>query len=79
MIMDRVLRRAKRIACVEKTLKLCKERKVLLDENKLLRLMCERWCCTDRMAKEYLKIAKSRVTIIDKEWAEYERLYDGVE
>lgn len=77
--MDKVLRRLKRIDCVVRTLKLCKSRKVLVDDYKLLRLMCERWACSDRMAKEYLRIAKSRVVVNDKEWAKYERLWDGVE
>ncbi len=77
--MDKVLKRAKRIDCVVRTLKNCKTHRVLVDENKLLRLICERWCCTDRIAKEYLKIARSRVVVNDKEWTEYERLFDGVE
>ena len=53
--------RAKRIGVVEEALRSIKKKGRILDEGKFVIGICEQFMCSDRTAKEYIKIAKSRI------------------
>lgn len=57
--------RANRIALVEMSLRqINQDTHRVLDQQAFVIDICERFMCSDRMAKEYIRIAKSRI----KEW-----------
>ena len=58
VIKERQLMRLKRIRIIEKSIKIAKEKNLIIDENKIILACCSDWGITERMAKEYLKIAK---------------------
>ncbi len=55
-----------------------KAKKRILDMDKLILCVCERHICSERTAKEYIKIAKSRIKggMMDEEWSKPDPLYD---
>jgi hypothetical protein len=63
-------RRAKRIHTVEIALIKAHNDKKLLDFEKFIVDICEQFNCSERTAKEYIKIAKSRIRgWMDDKWA----------
>ena len=58
---SQTIHRKKRIDCVENSLRKAMNSKREIDYKKLIILVCEQFVCSDRMAKEYITIAKSRI------------------
>ena len=54
-------KRAKRIKVVEDALRDIQKRSHILDMTAFVIYICERFACSDRTAKEYIKIAESRI------------------
>ena len=75
---EHTTRRAKRIHTVEIALIEIKNKKRLLDMGEFVNYVCERFICSERTAKEYIRIAKSRIKggMMDEEWAKPDPLYD---
>lgn len=71
-------RRAKRIHVVQIALLEVKQKKRLLDEEAFIIDICNQFNCSERTAKEYIKIAKSRIKggMMDKDWARPDPIYD---
>ena len=68
--LKQTLDRENRIAKVERTLRELNRQKRLLDEQAFVDEICNDFMISDRMAKEYIRIAKSRIPEwTGKEWA----------
>lgn len=62
--------RSGRIFQVETSLREVNHKKLLLNEEAFVIMICEKFMCSERTSKEYIKIAKSRIkNWMDKDWA----------
>lgn len=61
VIVAQTLQRVERLCTVENLLKKIKEKKREVDMSAFVIHVCERFGCSDRTAKEYIKIAQSRL------------------
>lgn len=62
--------RSGRIFQVETSLREVNHKKLLLNEEAFCIMICEKFMCSERTSKEYIKIAKSRIkNWMDKDWA----------
>jgi len=61
IIISQTKERIDKISTVENLLKKFKNSKKIFDMPKFVIHICERFGCSDRIAKEYIKIAQSRL------------------